>query len=130
MPKTTAGDERLVSFRAFIQAAEAGAPIPPVTEDDLKRLHQLCIDVTKRYSGKDGAPSLELIARACRPDANLPAVWVRHTQLQSLVRQGVLTDWEHGNALEDVVYRAAATVPMNGIQIDEDALVRRLREAA
>lgn len=130
MPKTTVGDERLVSFRAFIKAAEAGAPVPPVTEDDLKRLHQLCIEVTKRYCGKDGAPSLELIARASRPDANLPAVWVRHTQLQSLVRHGVLTDWEHGNGLDDAVYRAAATVPMTGIRIDEEAFVRRLREAA
>lgn len=130
MPKATAGDKRLVSFRAFIKDAEAGAPIPPVTEDDLKRLHQLCIDVTKRYCGKDGAPSLELIARACRPDANLPAVWVRHTQLRSLVRQGALVDWEHGNILEDVVYRAAATVPMIGIQIDEETFVRHLRKAA
>ena len=130
MPRTSVGDKRLVSFRAFIKAAEAGAPIPPVTADDLKRLHQLCIDVTKRYSGKDGAPSLELIARACRPDADLPAVWVRHIQLRSLLRQGLLADWEHGNSLDDAVYHAAATVPMSGIQIDEKAFVRFLREAA
>ena len=130
MPKASFGNDQLVSFRAFIKAAEAGAPIPPVTEEDLKRLQQLCIEVTKRYCGKDGAPSLELIARACGPDANLPAVWVRHVQLRSLVRQGTLANWEHGNTLDDAVYRAAATVPMNGIYLDEEAFVRQLRKAA
>jgi len=36
--------ELLKSFRAFIQAAEDGVPIPPVDEHDLKALHELCVD--------------------------------------------------------------------------------------
>jgi hypothetical protein len=33
----------------------------------------------KRYSGKDGVVSLDVMARGCSPGANLPAVWLRHT---------------------------------------------------
>ena len=92
--------DRLESFRAFIRAAEEGAAVPPVSEDDLKRLHEASVDMTRRYLGKDGVVSLDLMARACSPDANLPAVWLRHTQLRSLVRQGLIAKWQHGTALD------------------------------
>jgi len=115
------------SFRIFIEAAEAGASIPPVTEPDLKALHQLCVERAKRYCGKDGVVSIELTARACTPGANLPAVWLRHTQLRSLYRQGFLAEWQHGTVLDDVVFRLAATIPMSGTQLDHEAFVQRLR---
>ena len=120
--------DRLKSFRDFIRAAEEGAAIPPVGEDDLKRLHEACLDMTKRYLGKDGVVSLDLMARACNPDANLPAVWLRHTQLRLLVRQGFLAEWQHGTALDDAVYRVAATIPMNGVHFDPETFVRQLRQ--
>ena len=63
--------ELLKSFRAFIQAAEDGAPIPPVDKHDLKALHQLCVDRAKRYCGKDGVISIEMTARACSPGSEL-----------------------------------------------------------
>ena len=119
--------DRLKSFRAFIRAAEEGAAIPPVDEDDLKCLHEACVDMTKRYLGKDGVVSLDLMARACSPGANLPAVWLRHTQLRLLVRQGLLAEWRHGTALDDAVYRVAATIPMNGVHFDPETFVRQLR---
>jgi len=121
-------EQQLEAFRALIRAAEEGAAIPPVTEDDLRRLHQLCVDMTKRYSGKDGVVSLDLMGRACSPGANLPAVWLRHTQLRSLVRQGLLAEWQHGTNLDDVVFRVAATVPMNGLEFDPEVFIRRLRQ--
>ena len=119
--------DRLSSFRDFIKAAEAGAAIPPVGEEDLKCLHQACVDMTRRYCGKDGVVSLDSMARACGRDANLPAVWLRHAQLQLLVRQGLLTEWQRGTALDDAVYRVAATIPMNGVHFDPETFVRRLR---
>jgi hypothetical protein len=119
--------DRLEAFRALIGAAEEGAAIPPVKEDDLRHLHELAVDMTKRYSGKDGAVSLDQIARACSPGANLPAVWLRHTQLRLLVRQGLLAEWQHGTVLDDAVFRVAATIPMNGTEFDPEAFVRRLR---
>lgn len=118
--------ELLRSFRAFIKAAEEGAPIPPVDEHDLKALHELCVERAKRYCGKDGVISIEMTARVCRPTADLPAVWLRHTQLRSLFRQGLLTEWQHGTALDDAVFRVASTMPMNGTRLDPQVFLERL----
>ena len=119
--------ELLKSFRAFIKAAEEGASIPPVDEHDLKALHELCVERAKRYCGKDGVISIEMTARACSRSANLPAVWLRHTQLRSLYRQGLLAEWQHGTALDDAVFRLAAAMPMNGTHLDSHAFLERLR---
>lgn len=119
--------DRLESFRVFITAAEEGAAIPPVAERDLKCLHELCVERAKRYCGKDGVVSLDSMARSCSPDANLPAVWLRHAQLRSLYRQGLLAEWQQGTDLDDAVFRLAATIPINGIHLDQEAFVRHLR---
>jgi len=122
--------ELLKSFRAFIQAAEDGVPIPPVDEHDLKALHELCVDRAKRYCGKDGVISIEMTARACSPAANLPAVWLRHTQLRSFYRQGLLGGWQHATALDDAVFHVASAIPMNGTHLDPDDFLQRLRDLA
>jgi hypothetical protein len=120
--------ERLKSFRGFIQEAEQGASVPPVSADDLKLLHNVCIEMTKRYSGKDGVITLDVMARSCNPDANLAAVWLRHSRLRLLIRQGLLAEWQHGTDLDDTVYRVAATIPMNGIDLDPETFIRVLRD--
>jgi hypothetical protein len=120
--------DRPEAFRAFIKAAEEGAAIPPVAEDDFRRFHEMYADIAKRHCGKDGYVSLDLMARACSPDANLPAVWLRHTQLRRLVRQGLLAEWQRGTDLDDIVYRLAATIPMNGVHLDREGFVRQLRD--
>jgi hypothetical protein len=106
--------DRLESFRDFIKAAEEGAAIPPVAEQDLKYLHELCVERAKRYCGKDGIVSVDSMASACSRDANLPAVWLRHAQLRSLYRQGLLAEWQHGSDLDEAVFRLAATIPNEG----------------
>lgn len=118
--------ERLKLFRAFIKSAEDGATIPAVSEDDLRRLHELSIDLTKRYSGKDGAVSVDLMARACDPGANVPAVWLRHLELRSLLKQGVLAEWQNAARLDNAVYRVAAKIPMQGLHFDQEAFVKKL----
>ncbi|HTR24712.1 MAG TPA: hypothetical protein VMI10_12070 [Terriglobales bacterium] len=120
--------ERLESLRAFIKAAEEGAVIPPVAEEDLKRLHDLGVETTKRCCGKDGVLSIESMARACDPEANLPAVWLRHTHLRSLTRKGLLEEWQHGTDLDEAVFRLAATIHISGMDLDGEAFVRQLRE--
>lgn len=117
------------SFRAFIEAAEQGATIPPVDENDLKALHELAVDRAKRYCGKDGVISIELTARACSPNANLPAAWLRHTQLRSIFREGRLTEWQRDTMLDQAVFRVAATMPMKGTKLDHDAFIQNLRAA-
>ena len=81
--------DRLASFRAFVNAVEEGAPVPPVAEDDLKRLHEISVDMAKRYVGKNGVVGVEQMARVCSQEANVPAVWFRYTRLRSLARPGV-----------------------------------------
>ncbi|MGC2448633.1 MAG: hypothetical protein WA477_13390 [Candidatus Sulfotelmatobacter sp.] len=122
--------EVLKSFRAFLREVEQGAVIPEVAEHDLKCLHQLCVERAKRYCGKDGVISLESTARACSPGANVPAVWLRHTQLRTLYRQGLLSDWQRGTALDDTVFRVAAKIPMRGADLDQEAFLRQLRDQA
>ena len=122
--------DQLKSFRAFLKAAEEGASIPPVDEHDLKALHELCVERAKRYCGKDGVISIEMTARACSPTANLAAVWLRHTQLRSLYRQGLLSEWQHGTALDEAVFRVACSIPMNGTQLDAQEFIQLLRAAA
>lgn len=118
----------LQSFRQFIKAAEQGAQIPAVDERDLKNLHELCIERAKRYCGKDGVISLEMTARVCSPNADLPAVWLRHTQLRSLYREGLLADWQNGTHLDNDVFQVASTIPMKGTRLDQNAFIKSLRE--
>jgi len=122
-----APSELLISFRSLIQQAEQGAAIPSVSESDLKALHELAIERAKRYCGKDGAISLEIMARACSADANVPAVWLRHTQLRGLYREGLLAAWQHGTELNDAVFRLAASIPMSGPKLDRKAFLEQLR---
>jgi hypothetical protein len=119
----------LHSFRAFIQAAEQGATIPHVDENDLKALQELAVERAKRYCGKDGVISIELTARACGPNANVPAVWLRHTQLRSIFREGRLAEWQRGTMLDQAVFRVAATMPMSGAKLDHDVFIQNLRAA-
>ena len=119
--------DMLHSFRQFIEEAEQGATIPPVDEQDLKSLHELCIERAKRYCGKDGVISIEMTARVCTPGANLPAVWLRHTQLRSLYREGLLAEWQHGTTLNNVVFHVAAMIPMKGTRLNHQEFLETLR---
>jgi hypothetical protein len=118
----------LGSFRSFIQQAEQGAGIPTVDEHDLKRLHEVCVERAKRYVGKDGVISLDVTERACTPGANVPAVWLRHTQLRQIYRQGLLAQWQHGTDLDPAVFQLAASIPMKGVQWDQENFLRELRK--
>lgn len=103
-----------------------GTAIQPVDARDLKCLHELCVERAKWYCGKDGAVPLESMVRTCNPGANLPAVWLRHTHRRVLYRQGLLTEWQHGTALEDAVFEIAATIPVCGLHFDHDEFLRQL----
>lgn len=104
-------------LRAFIQATEEGAPVPPVSEEHLRHLHRIHLYVAKWHPGSDGVVSMELMAAVCGSEVDSPAVWARDTQLRGLERQGVLARWQQGTALDHAVYRVAATIATNGFQL-------------
>jgi hypothetical protein len=117
--------DRLASFRAFVDAAERGAPIPPVAADDLRCPHSISVDMTKRYVGKNGVTGVELMARACRSKSACRMAPLHRTQV--LARKGVLAEWQHSTDFDDAVYQVAATIPMNGLQLESEVFVQRLR---
>ena len=119
--------DRLESLKAFIQAMGEGSSVPPVNSDDLRRLHEMCEYVAKQHPDSVRAISVAVIASVCSPGANLPAVWFRYARLMALAKQGVLAEWQHSAALDDVVYQVAATIPMNGFQFNRVEFVQRLR---
>jgi hypothetical protein len=67
------------------------------------------------------------MARVCNPDANLPAVWLRHIELRSQWRHGLLDQWQHGPTLDDKLFRVAATIPITGLHLDKEGFLRELR---
>ena len=123
----TEQSDRLESFRTLIDAAEKGAPVPPVAADDVRHLHEISVSMAKGHVGKNGVIAVEQMARVCSRGANLPAVWFRYTRLRSLAREGVLAEWQHNMEFDDVVYQVAATIPMSGVELDREAFVQRLR---
>jgi len=118
---------RMESFRTFIKSAGEGASVPSVAGDDLRGLHEFCIEMSKHCRGKDGVVSLDAMVRVCNADANLPAVWLRHIELRSLWRHGLLDQWQHGTTLDDTVFRVAATIPITGLHLDKEGFLRELR---
>ena len=117
-------------FRAFIHATEEGAPVPPVSEENLRHLHKLYLYMAKWHPGSGGVVSVALMLEVCGSEANLPAVWLRHTGLRGLERQGVLAPWQQATTLDDAVYQVAATMPMNGLQFDQERFLQQLRYEA
>jgi len=117
---------RLESFRTFIKSAEGGGTVPPVAKEDIKALHEISVEMAKRRLGKDGVADLSTMARACSPGADLPAVWFRYTRLRALAKQGLLKVWQHNTEFDEAVFDVAATIPINGFQVDSDEFLRRL----
>ena len=64
--------DRLESFRAFIQATEEGAPVPPVSEERLRHLHRIHLYAAKWHPCSDGAVSMDLMESVCGSEADLP----------------------------------------------------------
>ena len=64
---------------------------------------------------------------AGQPRSRLHAVWLRYTRLRSLPRQDLLAEWQHSNDFDQAVFHVAATIPINGYELDEESFVQRLR---
>ena len=45
-------------------------------------------------------------------------------------QSGVLAEWQNGADLDDVVFQVAATIPMKGLQLDQEAFVGHLQYKA
>ena len=101
-----------------------------MSRDDLKRLHAIHEELAKRCPGKNGVVTVDLMATVCSSEADLSAVWLRYIRLRLLIKDGVLAEWQCSTGLADAVYEVAATIPMRGFQLDQEAFIQRLRYKA
>jgi len=118
-------------------ALTAGGPIPAVNVGDLRAVWELMQETLAEFSGnrepelrgQQSATSIDirLLARACRPEANVLAVWARCALLGILVRQGLLTSWQRGTQLGEAVFEVAAIFPIPGVdRFDPDVFLQQL----
>jgi hypothetical protein len=117
---------------AFFLGVDQGAATPPVNPIDIKHLLELHEKLNARHrdAATEGcvAVSASLMANVCSPGADMGAVWLRASLLGIMLKQGVLAEWQRGTELDEAVYRVAATIPLNGGQLNPSAFALRLRE--
>jgi hypothetical protein len=121
----------LERFHAFFQGAEDGAPIPAVDPADILCVRDLYKDLAQRLPEfNEGKVSLgvDMLANVCRPGANVFAVSMRSQILWMMHKLGLLAEWQHDAELDEAVYRAAAVIPVRGIQTEPYTYVECLRK--
>ena len=79
-----------------------GEPIPPVDPEDIKRFWKV---KPPWGPGND-------VDSACNPGADTRAVSQRRSIIQTLTIYKLLTPWQHGEDLDDTVFRIEATCPL------------------
>jgi len=47
--------------------------------------------------------------------------------LEIMLTLGVFSEFQHGDDLDDAVYQTAATIPLNGFNIDPDTFVQYIK---
>lgn len=120
-----------------VSALTAGGPIPTVNVGDLRGVWELMQETRAEFlgnrepevGGQQSAIGLDigLLARACRPEANVLAVWARSALLGILVQQGLLASWQRGTHLDDAVFDVAAIFPIPGLdRFDPEAFLQQL----
>lgn len=88
-------------------------PIPPVDPEDIKRMWEF--ERRRNKIGTDGWKWLQDMKAALSPGADLPAVSSRCGMVQTVAhynRGQLLAPWQHGDELDDAVFRVAAAIPM------------------
>ena len=130
--------ERIRKLFGFGRPGEA---VPTVNPEDVKAVWERSSEFERENPGRQGAVGIEIFKRACSPGANIQATIYR-TQMMWVVQHAspaVLAPWTKDDRLDDAVFRAIATVPMEwmgmgvprqGLPFDVDDFWRRVHEAA
>jgi len=112
-------------FEQFMTSVDQGQPVPEVDPTELRRFHERMIEHTRDLRSGT-AIGLSGLALDISPTQVGP-LWLRYAFLGFLANQGLLAEWQHGTELDDVAFRVAATIPLNGLDLDPEAFVTRLR---
>jgi len=120
---------------------EPGEPVPQVDPEDVKALWGVSMEVQRAHPGEPVGIDVSVFEHACKPGANVQAVYYRTAKLEMLrhVAPQLLEPWTKKDQLDDAVFRAVAQVPMEwvgvgivhkGLAFDIEDFMRRVREAA
>jgi len=124
------------SMNAFKERCDAGEPVPPVEVSDLKYFWKRSNQVRQRPGVAIGMGAFGNDNPFYKLGERAPAVWFRCGFLQFLLGQGVLNEWQHGEELDEAVFRVAATISLEELasgdreQLDIEQFVLRVREAS
>jgi hypothetical protein len=91
-------DASIPNFKTYTE----GDPIPPVDPEDIKRFWKL----KPPWGPGNNEQS------ACSPGADTAAVFRRWAMIDTLTTLKLLAPWQHGEELDDAVFRIAATFPL------------------
>ncbi len=94
-------------------AGKPGEPVPAVDPEDVKTVWQIGIDAQANHPGKNLAVGVESMKHACKPGADIEAIWYR-ASLAWLITQIApeqLARFMRDGQPNDAVLRAAANVP-------------------
>lgn len=92
---------------------EPGEPVPAVDPEDVKSVWQIGRDVQANRPGQQVAVGVDTMKQACKPGANIKAVWYRASLLwlMTQIAPERLERFMREGQLNDSVFLAAAKVP-------------------
>lgn len=124
---------------SFFQSLRSGAPAPPVDPQDLKRAWEFQRSVLANAppppAERNGARgeqsigvSVDALAKHCSPGANVGAIGFRCWMLDLLLKQGLLTPWQHREEIDDILFEVFATYPLHVSELNFESLLQHIRE--
>src|SRR5579859_1095077 len=109
----------------FMTSVNEGRPVSEVDPVELRRFHKRLVEEAP-YLKPITAISMGVMAPGMSPTEAGP-LWLRNVFLGFLANQGVLAEWQRESEFDDAVFRVAATIPLNGLELDAEDFVARLR---
>ncbi len=103
--------------RALADQFDKGAAIPAVQPAELKEMWEAVRRMEAEFGSRPdhatglGALGFDLSSRRLGFAVEAYVIGLRQSLLATLVERGVLRDYQHGDELDELVFRAAATVP-------------------
>jgi hypothetical protein len=91
--------------------------VPPVEPADLRSVWTMQREIQALNPGQQIGISADVYKRACGPEADVRAVYVRVSQLWMMQEVGMLAPWLRDGVLDDAVFQVAATIQMSRMQI-------------
>ena len=93
-----------------------GESILQVNPEDIKRMWEF--ERPRNRTGSDGWKWLQDLKAALSPGVDFTAVSSRCGMIRTLIVYKLLAPWQHGEELDDAVFRVAATFPLRELKYE------------